>query len=130
MWRKHSCLPRRHSCRRSLPRARGSVELRLDAARRSACATTAAVKLFLRCQLATAPDPKGAPRQQAVSRYVIVIPNVSTKLALNDVEVLGRGGENLAAGLGDHHGIFDADRNSEERRVGKECRSRWAPHHS
>src|ERR1035441_7379621 len=28
MWRKHSCLPRRHSCRRSLPRARRSVELR------------------------------------------------------------------------------------------------------
>src|ERR1019366_3933108 len=54
MWRKHSCLPRRHSCRRSLPRARRSVELRLDAARRSACATTAAVKLFLRCYLATA----------------------------------------------------------------------------
>ena len=49
MWRKHSCLPRRHSCRRSLPQARRSVELRLDAARRSACATTAAVKLFLRC---------------------------------------------------------------------------------
>src|ERR1035441_2498404 len=107
MWRKHSCLPRRHSCRRSLPRARGSVELRLDAARRSACATTA-VKLFLRCHLATAPDPKGVPRQQAVSRYVIVIPNVSTKLALNDVEVFGRGGENLAAGPGDHPGIFVA----------------------
>jgi hypothetical protein len=51
MWRKHSCLPRRHSCRRSLPRARRSVELRLDAAQRSACATTAAVKLFLRCHL-------------------------------------------------------------------------------
>ena len=30
--------------------------------------------------------------------------------------------------LGARVGIFDADR-SEERRVGKECRSRWSPYH-
>src|ERR1017187_5239820 len=51
MWPKRSGLPPVITTRRSLPRARRSVELRLDAAQRSACATTAAVKLFLRCHL-------------------------------------------------------------------------------
>src|SRR5438445_11395630 len=32
----------------------------------------------------------------------------------------------VAAGEGDHHGNGSR---SEERRVGKECRSRWWPHH-
>src|SRR5450759_423223 len=38
MWRTHSCVQRRHSCRRPLPRAQRR-RVRLDAARRSACAT-------------------------------------------------------------------------------------------
>src|SRR5450756_321530 len=50
MWRTHSCVPRRHSCRRPLPHgAPASTGVRgLDAARRSACATAATAKLFLR----------------------------------------------------------------------------------
>src|SRR2546430_3769866 len=39
----------------------------------------------------------------------------------------------LAAGLKEARGefvaIFDGDARSEERRVGKECRSRWSPYH-
>ncbi len=38
-WRTHSCVQRRESSRRSLPQCLKRVELRLDAARRSACAT-------------------------------------------------------------------------------------------
>ena len=40
-----------------------------------------------------------------------------------------------ACGLSDgmtisfHHSFRDGDRRSEERRVGKECRSRWSPYH-
>ncbi len=40
MWRTHSCVPRRHSCRRPVPRARTDVEKSLDTARTSACATS------------------------------------------------------------------------------------------
>src|SRR3712207_8907805 len=44
-----------------------------------------------------------------------------------------RGGEGLDAlcdGLGvEHEARLDGDARSEERRVGKECRSRWAPYH-
>src|ERR1035441_493425 len=86
MWRKHSCLPRRHSCRRSLPRSRGSVELRLDAARRSACATTAAVKLFLRCREATkflkwlsCPSHR---RRRLANRVTPLMPDASSASAL------------------------------------------------
>src|SRR3989475_11304111 len=37
-------------------------------------------------------------------------------------------GEVVGHGLGDH-GLAAARRRSEERRVGKECRSRWSPYH-
>src|SRR3712207_7120222 len=37
------------------------------------------------------------------------------------------------AQLGEHHAVTEVDvrarRRSEERRVGKECRSRWSPYH-
>ncbi|MGO9617719.1 MAG: hypothetical protein ACLP6W_15060, partial [Bryobacteraceae bacterium] len=39
-WRTHSCVPRRHSCRRLASRARAGVEKSLDTARTSACATS------------------------------------------------------------------------------------------
>ena len=35
----------------------------------------------------------------------------------------------LAAAIDDQFGGFDAFQRSEERRVGKECRSRWSPYH-
>ena len=31
--------------------------------------------------------------------------------------------------VGDNYGDYDNDKRSEERRVGKECRSRWSPYH-
>src|SRR5256885_3726509 len=80
------------------------------------------------------PRPQGDP-------YVIVIPppNVTAELhvghALNNVvqDVLirfermrGRAAEWLPGT--DHAGIATQNR-SEERRVGKECRSRWSPYH-
>jgi general secretion pathway protein K len=40
-WRTHSCVPRRHSCRRPVSHARAGVEKSLDTARTSACATSA-----------------------------------------------------------------------------------------
>src|SRR5262245_8418226 len=39
-WRTHSCVPRRHSCRREMRLAKTRVEMSLDPARKSACATT------------------------------------------------------------------------------------------
>src|ERR1035438_1814155 len=41
-WRTHSCVPRRHSGRRPVSRARAGVEKSLDTARMSACATSVA----------------------------------------------------------------------------------------
>jgi len=37
-------------------------------------------------------------------------------------------GEQMAEALGPDHALFAIHR-SEERRVGKECRSRWSPYH-
>ena len=47
---------------------------------------------------------------------------------LDDVLVIGSGGGNdVAVAL--HNGAKHVDERSEERRVGKECRSRWSPYH-
>ena len=35
----------------------------------------------------------------------------------------------LQGATGGYKGLQDATRRSEERRVGKECRSRWSPYH-
>ena len=48
-WRTHSCVPRRHSCRR--PVFRAGVERSLDTARMSACATSIVVFLVTRTEL-------------------------------------------------------------------------------
>ena len=39
------------------------------------------------------------------------------------------GGTNIAAALVDEQGKILGRARSEERRVGKECRSRWSPYH-
>ena len=44
-------------------------------------------------------------------------------------QYIGTKGEDAAAGLLKDKGYNILRRRSEERRVGKECRSRWSPYH-
>ena len=37
--------------------------------------------------------------------------------------------DNIKLGAGPNGAVSDPDKRSEERRVGKECRSRWSPYH-
>ena len=47
------------------------------------------------------------------------------------IAVAGTGyvGLSIATLLSQHHKVTAVDIRSEERRVGKECRSRWSPYH-
>ena len=60
-------------------------------------------------------------------RLSIIIP------AYNCADYLGQCLDSIAdpggAGLGDDLDVVVDDDRSEERRVGKECRSRWSPYH-
>ena len=53
---------------------------------------------------------------------------------VTDVAIIGTGGAGLAAafearGAGARVAVLEQAERSEERRVGKECRSRWSPYH-
>src|SRR5258708_20809541 len=59
-------------------------------------------------------------------------------LEVDEVDAFGEGDEDVEAGADDavefaesldYAGGVGADGRSEERRVGKECRSRWSPYH-
>ena len=52
-------------------------------------------------------------------------------LEIEEVIIRTRGDEILDAALHEvgGKGLFFSNRRSEERRVGKECRSRWSPYH-
>ena len=51
------------------------------------------------------------------------------KLAPVDRELVKRGVEHVIVHTGQHYDPGMSDARSEERRVGKECRSRWSPYH-
>ena len=59
---------------------------------------------------------------------------VSERLGLNDVDLdcldlVNREGPLSATALAQRASLHPATMRSEERRVGKECRSRWSPYH-
>ena len=63
--------------------------------------------------------------------YVVV--NLPTWPRVQDAffnaEVAGRTAPKIVAGFGRNVVLFLLAERSEERRVGKECRSRWSPYH-
>src|SRR2546422_10212573 len=72
---------------------------------------------------------RGQARSMVVSRYCIVAAE-SPLAAQAGVEILERGGNAVDAAIAGNAmmGVI-APMRSEERRVGKECRSRWSPYH-
>src|SRR3712207_9505592 len=85
---------------------------------------------------------------QSLSQYLIN-PNGGLKVSLKDTENptlrletttlwdyprqnygKSQKGSNKYAGVTPAYGIYNMIKRSEERRVGKECRSRWSPDHS
>ena len=77
----------------------------------------------------------GGTRGVAVAKKKVPIvgsSNADTLLGTSGKDTLsGRGGDDVISAGGNDDRVYGGDGNdrSEERRVGKECRSRWSPYH-
>ena len=73
-------------------------------------------------------DPKARGAVDAYADDIIELASTEAQIVRLDSEVLGNEGR-LIARVTDQMRDVSAKRRSEERRVGKECRSRWSPYH-
>ena len=83
----------------------------------------------------SSPLHKGNPTDRFVAEWWIAKPHVERRLqsgvavTLRSDEVADAPTANRATPEGDWHACEEVNLRSEERRVGKECRSRWSPYH-
>ena len=78
-----------------------------------------------------APVPKDLEKQFKVfwETWDLVYQEYYGKAELDSQEMIYGAIRGMLASLGDPHTSFLDPERSEERRVGKECRSRWSPYH-
>src|ERR1051326_6790386 len=71
----------------------------------------------------------GVPLVQCIELLASTQENKKFSSALKAVQTDVESGNSLAAAMKNHPKVFDDLYRSEERRVGKECRSRWSPYY-